>query len=413
MMALMIAPFACVIAIRLLAVWNACHPASGAEPLTTSALARPLPSYTALVPLHSEAEVIGQLIDSLSRINYPADQLEILLIIEADDEATRLALAGAQLAPNMRVVTVPPGHPRTKPRALNYALQEATGEYIVVFDAEDEPQPDQLRRAVEAFAGGGHSLGCLQARLQIYNAQQNWLTRQFALEYAALFACILPALQRFGLPIMLGGTSNHFPRATLLAVGGWDPYNVTEDADLGIRLARCGWRTEILDTATWEEAPATLASWIKQRARWLKGWMQTLIVHTRQPLKAAREAGFVPFLAFTVLMIGVVLSSLVHPWYYVLQAARCISPDLANEFIHDVLWWAGCANLLIGYAASAAVAVIGTRHVGYRQLAHNVVFIPVYWLLISSAAYFALYELLAAPYRWHKTPHVGRASART
>ena len=234
----------------------------------------PLPLYTVLVPLFREAGVVAELLASLRALDYPPDRLEIMLIVEQVDAETQAALGRAALDPHMRVLVVPDGEPRTKPRAIQYALQFAHGDYVVVYDAEDAPEPDQLRRALAALAAGGGRIGCLQAQLNIYNSDATWFTRQFTIEYTALFDCILPALERLQLPVPLGGTSNHFPRAVLDAVGGWDPYNVTEDADLGIRLARNGWHVGVLHSTTWEEAPPTFRIWKGQRTRWLKGWMQ-------------------------------------------------------------------------------------------------------------------------------------------
>ena len=195
----------------------------------------------------------------------------------------------------------------------------------------------------------------------------------------------------------------------LIASGCWDPYNVTEDADLGIRLARLGWQVAVLQSATWEEAPPDLSTWFKQRTRWLKGWMQTLIVHTRQPRRLARDLGLRPVTGFIVLMTGMVLSALVHPWFYALIAARALGFEFADTKGTDLLWPLGYANLVAGYAISAVVAAVGARRAGYRGLIGHIVFIPFYWLLISAAAYGALWELFTAPHHWHKTPHLGRA----
>ena len=191
----------------------------------------------------------------------------------------------------MRIVTVPNGQPRTKPRALNYALQDARGTLVAVFDAEDIPDADQLRRAANAFIEGGPRLACVQARLAIYNADESFLSRQFALEYSALFSGLLPALGFLRLPLTLGGTSNHFRRDLLLKIGGWDPFNVTEDADLGIRLARFGYEVSVINSVTMEEAPASWRSWRGQRTRWIKGWIQTYLVHMRRPLRLWRDLG--------------------------------------------------------------------------------------------------------------------------
>ena len=273
LLAIMAVPFLCVVALRSVALWQLAHPLPKPSP-PAAASSVPLPVYTVLVPLFREAGVVGDLLNSLRALDYPADRLEVMLIVEAVDGETRAALACTQLDAHMQVLVVPEGEPRTKPRATQYALQFARGEFVVVYDAEDPPEPDQLRRALAALRAGGERLGCLQAHLNIYNSDATWFTRQFTVEYTALFDCILPTLERLRLPVPLGGTSNHFPRAVLDAVGGWDPHNVTEDADLGIRLARAGWHVGVLHSTTWEEAPPTFRIWKGQRTRWLKGWMQ-------------------------------------------------------------------------------------------------------------------------------------------
>ena len=372
-----------------------------------------LPLYSVLVPLFREADVVPDLLDALRQIDYPTSKLEILLITESIDHETRAALARARLGPNMTVVVVPDGSPRTKPRALNYALQSAGGDYVVVYDAEDCPEPDQLRRALEILQGCDGRVGCVQARLNIYNPRASWLTRQFTIEYTALFDCLLPALQRLGLPVPLGGTSNHFPRAVLDHVGGWDPYNVTEDADLGIRLARFGFEVRILDSTTWEEAPPYFGTWLKQRTRWLKGWMQTYLVHMRQPRRLWRELRPAKFLGLQVLMGGLLLSALVHPWFYVLAAidvARGFAFSAPGSLPGQALWWLGLVNLVAGYVTGVALGAAAAVRRGWLGLAAHAVLMPVYWLLISIAAYRALGQLVTAPYLWEKTSHSPRAA---
>ena len=278
--AVMAVPFLCVVVLRSAALWNLfAPPAPAVEPPPVRIDAELLPLYSVLVPLYREASVIPHLVAALTAIDYPAARLEILLVIESIDADTQTALRAAALPRHMRVFVVPDGDPRTKPRAIQYALQFAHGDYVVVYDAEDVPEPDQLRRALAALMAEPGRLGCLQARLNIYNSRASWLTRQFTIEYTALFDCILPTLERFELPVPLGGTSNHFRRDVLDAVGGWDPYNVTEDADLGIRLARAGWHVGILGSTTWEEAPPTFRIWLGQRKRWHTHPLgQTLII---------------------------------------------------------------------------------------------------------------------------------------
>ncbi|MBU2583078.1 MAG: glycosyltransferase [Alphaproteobacteria bacterium] len=374
-----------------------------------------LPRYAVLVALYEEAAVVDQILAALDALDYPKDRLQISLIVEEADSETRMALGRHEHGPHIRVVVVPEGVPRTKPRALNYALTSAVGEYVVVYDAEDLPEPDQLRRALWLLARDPDNTACVQARLDIYNAKQSFFTRQFTIEYCALFKAILPALERFGLPVPLGGTSNHFPRHILELAGRWDAFNVTEDADLGIRLARLGYKVKVLSSTTWEEAPPTFAIWIGQRTRWLKGWMQTYLVHMRRPASLWRDLGTFRFLGFQVLMGGMILSALVHPWFYV---GLCYSlvihgglPFAAHGRPDDWLLPLAAFNLLAGYVSAMLLGAlaVSTRRgdAGCDQLAWRVLAMPVYWLLISFAGYRALWQLATSPFDWEKTPHVG------
>ena len=318
------------------------------------------------------------------------------------------AVLATQLPGNFRTIIVPDQAPRTKPKALNYALQVAQGEYIVVYDAEDRPEPDQLLRALAAFRHGPPHLGCVQAQLNIHNPNASWLTRQFTIEYSALFDAILPALSRLGLPVPLGGTSNHFRRSTLIAAGDWDPFNVAEDADLGFRLARRGWRTAVIASTTWEEAPSRLGQWICQRTRWLKGWMQTYLVHTRQLWRLNAELGVRGALGFHALMGALILSALVHPLFYVLLAYHALGGELlarADTIAGMTFWLVACINLGAGYIASILIGMLSVWQRGRGALAWSALLMPVTWLMMSLAAYRALYQLAFDPYRWEKTEH--------
>jgi glycosyltransferase XagB len=372
-----------------------------------------LPAYSVLVPLFREAAVLPDLVEALLRLDYPAGKLEVLLVLEAADIETHASLMTFKLPGHFRIVIVPDSKPRTKPKALNYALGLSHGDYIVVYDAEDRPEPDQLRAALAKFRGAPEPLACVQARLNIYNADENWFTRQFAIEYSALFDAILPMLATYRLPIPLGGTSNHFPRSVLEHLGGWDPYNVTEDADLGIRIARLGWQTEMINSTTWEEAPARFRDWLPQRTRWFKGWMQTYLVHTRTPITLGRDLGFKRALGLHVYIAGLILSSLAHPVMYLLLIAHWLSgqafaPPAGS--INAAVWWASWASLGIGYLSSVLVAIIAVRK-RHPNLVRAALWMPVYWLLISVAAYRALWQLYRDPFLWEKTPH-GRKRRR-
>src|SRR6185312_754328 len=283
-----------------------------------------LPHYTILVPLYREAAVVPGLVTALAALDYPRERLQILLVVEADDAET-VASAERCAATPFEIVRVPPSFPRTKPKAANYALAFARGEFIVVYDAEDRPEPDQLRKAVAAFARHPPGTACLQARLVPYNISDGCLVAVFALDFELWFSVYLPGLERLGVPIPLGGTSNHFRTAMLRAVGAWDPFNVTEDADLGLRLAQFGYRVDMLDSATYEEAPACIGAWIRQRSRWLKGYTQTWLVHGRNARSLARHVGLGGFLAFQLFLGGAVLSALVNPLLWAIFIATSVT----------------------------------------------------------------------------------------
>ncbi len=406
-------PFFCIVALRTAALCRALapKPAAVAPPLPETP-AHPLPRYSILVPLYDEAAIVPDIVSALLALDYPTDRMEVFLALEECDTATRKAVEAVDLPAHIEAVVVPDGQPRTKPRALNYVLPRTTGDIVVIYDAEDIPEPDQLRLAVAALAARP-DLGCVQARLNVLNADENWLTRQFAIEYTALFDCILPTLEALRLPVPLGGTSNHFTRSALMDAGAWDPFNVTEDADLGIRLARNGWPVGVVRSTTWEEAPPNFTNWMKQRTRWLKGWMQTYLVHMRNPRRTARDLGLRQFAGLQVLMGGLILSALVHPWFYVVAIAELSFGPLktfGSGAFAQTLQAVTTANLLLGYATGVALGCIAVMERGRRNLAVCALSMPLYWLLISFAAYRAMVQIVSSPYRWEKTRHRPRAA---
>ena len=231
------------------------------------------------------------------------------------------------------IIIVPRSQPQTKPKACNFALRFARGEYLVIYDAEDRPEPDQLRKVVATFRRSPPNTACLQCRLNYYNAGENWLTRMFTLDYALWFDQVLPGLERLGMPIPLGGTSNHFRIDVLRELHAWDPFNVTEDADLGIRIGQKGYRVGVVDSTTFEEASCRTGQWLRQRSRWIKGYMQTLLVHTRRPLHFIRTSGVLGFLGFVFFIGGTVLAGLLNPvfWAAVPDLARAIGRELRPD----------------------------------------------------------------------------------
>lgn len=369
---------------------------------------RYLPVYTVLVPLYREAAIVRQIVAALLALDYPRARLDIKLVLEKDDIETREAVGALDLPGCFDVVIVPPSLPRTKPKALNYALARARGSLVAVYDAEDIPQPSQLRVAARAFAQSPKHMACFQCRLGFYNTGQNWLTRQFAIEYAALFEVILPALDRLDQPLMLGGTSNHFRMSALVHAGGWDAFNVTEDADLGIRFARLGYKCGWLDSLTLEEAAATPRIWFAQRQRWLQGWIQTYAVHMNSPLNLLRQLGLAGFLTFQAIVGGIVLSALSYPLFLVYFTWSAASGTLFLPQGYAAFDWLlvfNAVNLLFGFGVAFQIAILGLYRTGKAQLLWQLPLLLVYWLGVSLASYFAVWRFFRRPYEWKKTTH--------
>lgn len=366
-----------------------------------------LPRYSVLVPLHREADVARDLVAALKALDYPREKLQILLVTEAHDTETQDAVRGAGLAPNMTLFVAPPGTPHTKPRAINAAMPFATGEFVVVYDAEDRPDPDQLRAAVAAFAKAPPEVVCLQARLAIDNSGDSWLTRLFAIEYAALFDVIKAGTARLDLPVPLGGTSNHFRARALRDIGLWDAWNVTEDADLGFRLALHGLKVHDLDSTTDEEAPHTLHAWLHQRSRWLKGWMQTILTHSRAPVAAFRALGPLKFFAAVAQSAGVIIGAAGAPFFHTLVLMRLAAPEPLGSggALHKL---ADAVIIVLGIAGLLCTFLPALLGMSRRKLWHLLPWLPllpIYQLLVSVAAYKAFFELIRSPFSWNKTRH--------
>lgn len=365
-----------------------------------------LPKYTILVPAFDEPEVMSQLVKGLGSLEYPPEKLEIMLLLEADDERTIAAATKLKLEPPFYVVLVPPAEPRTKPKACNYGLQFASGEFVTIYDVEDRPDPLQLRCAVAVFAKADKEIICLQARLQYFNEYQNLLTRWFAIEYLAWFAVLLPGLMARGLPIPLGGTSNHFQTKILKELGAWDPYNVTEDADLGIRISMAGYRTEILDSVTWEEATSDWINWIRQRSRWYKGYLQTWLVHMRSPRTTWRALGPRGFLSFTLLIGGTPIQAALNFVIGTISVLLFVAlPDWVRAIFSPMIWLAATASFVAGNAMAYFLNLLALRSVEKPKLVMAAAIYPFYWVLMAIAGVKAVWQLITRPSYWEKTAH--------
>ncbi|GGD13779.1 glycosyltransferase family 2 protein [Aquisalinus flavus] len=369
------------------------------------------PVVTILIPLYREAATLPHLVKALLGLDYPPDRLDIKILLEEDDPETKALAEKLCNAPCFDLVHVPDNLPRTKPKACNYGLWTALGEFTVIYDAEDRPESDQLKKAVMAFRAGDDRLACVQARLNYYNRRKNWLTQLFSMEYALLFDIVLPSLARIGAPIPLGGTSNFFRTRTLQDIGGWDGYNVTEDADLGLRLAAAGYHVGIINSTTFEEAVSAPGAWVRQRSRWLKGYFQTWLVHTRTnphftkpPLFS--KAGLTRFVTLHLVMGGVLISAVVNPVFWVLYAVWLSGHgDWLAAIYPPPLLELSVFTLLGGNAFMAYLTLIAPLRRRWFDHCACVVLLPVYWLMLSAAGYKAVWQLIIKPFYWEKTTH--------
>jgi len=367
-----------------------------------------LPVYSILCPLYKEAHVIPQFLQSINKLSWPKEKLDVLLLLEEDDKESIEKIKNITLPPYVRTVIVPHSMPKTKPKACNYGLGKAKGEYLVIYDAEDMPDPLQLKKAYLGFQKAGSDVRCLQAKLNYYNPHQNLLTRFFTAEYSLWFDITLTGLQSIGTSIPLGGTSNHFKTKDLISLQGWDPFNVTEDADLGIRLFKQGYKTAIIDSTTLEEANSKLINWIRQRSRWIKGYMQTYLVHTRELFFFRKNQGMHGLL-FHLIIGGKIAFILINPilWtatvaYFALYAI--VGPTI-ESFYPRIVFYMAAFSLVFGNFLFLYYYMIGCAKRNQWELVKYVYLAPLYWLLISIAGGMAIYQLIFKPHYWEKTVH--------
>jgi glycosyltransferase XagB len=365
-----------------------------------------LPFYTILIAAYREASVIAKLIENVSKLDYPASRLEVLLLIEADDEETLDVLRRTDAGPQFKLVVVPPGDPRTKPKALNFGLTLARGELVAVFDVEDAPDVLQLRRAAVAMNRYGPEVGCMQAKLLYGNTDQNFITKSFTIEYVMWFSYFLPGLVSLNAPIPLGGTSNHFRRTALRALGGWDPFNVTEDCDLGVRMFREGYRTKVLESITLEEANSDFVNWVKQRSRWYKGYLQTFLIHLRSPATLTREMGWRGVLHLSAFVGATPVLAALNPVFWGLTALWFIAhPVFLLEITPAPIYYIGLTLWSIGNFVLWYLTVLTASHTDQDHLVVTALLVPVYWVMMSIAAVKAAWQLVVTPSFWEKTVH--------
>lgn len=369
---------------------------------------RKLPVYTILVPLYKETSVLKKLTEAIKAIDYPKSKLDVKLIVEADDELTIAAIKELHCERMFEMIKVPFSIPRTKPKACNYAMQFARGEFVTIYDAEDIPDPQQLKKALHVFYNSSPDVACVQAKLNFFNREENLLAKLFSIEYSNLFDFLLPGLEVLEVPIPLGGTSNHFRIKTLQELYGWDPYNVTEDADLGIRIAQKGWRSVTIESTTMEECPISLGAWIRQRSRWIKGHMQTYFVHMRSPIELYKKVGMRGFAGINFFMGAPALIFLISPFMWALWAgfmsgAIDVPAQTPDWFIYLINFSSGV--LIAGIALQIFYAAVSIKKHKWNRMLLAATIYPFYWIAHSVSSFKSLWQLITKPYYWEKTNH--------
>lgn len=370
---------------------------------------RSWPTYTVFCPLYKETAILPQFIRAMNSLDYPKDRLNVMLLLEEDDEDTIAVIRNMKLPRHFSVVIVPHSMPKTKPKACNHGLMLANSEYAVIYDAEDVPQSDQLKKAVVAFEQAPGYIACLQAKLNFYNPNQNLLTRMFTLEYSLWFNLILVGLQNVKGPIPLGGTSNHFKVNILKALGGWDPFNVTEDCDLGIRLYKQGFQTGMLDSYTFEEANSQIKNWLRQRSRWIKGYIQTYLVHAQKPGSIKQHRYDFHIITFYQVVGGKVSTLFINPFMWVLTISYFAAYPFVGTFLHSIyptpVFYIAVTSLVLGNLLYVYYYFLASAQREQWGLIKYALLVPIYWLMMSVAACYGLYQLVYRPHYWEKTEH--------
>ncbi len=365
-----------------------------------------LPLYTILLPLYQEENIVAQLVASIEALDYPRDKLDVKILLEPDDIETRQALERLTLPSYFEVLEVAKGDTRGKSWSCNFGLLRARGQLCTIYDAEDQPDPDQLKKAIIAFRKSGYKTACVQAKLNYYNPTQNWLTRCFTVEYSTWFDLVLVGLHAWGAPIPLGGNSNHFRVDVLREVAGWDAFNVTEDADLGIRLYRNGWRTVMIDSVTYEEAASSIFAWLRQRSRWIKGWFHTWLVHMRNPISLFREMGPHGFFSFQVIVFGAIFTYLANPIFWTLMGVWYgTGASSISSLFAPPIFYIGMVGFVAGNLFFIFSHIMGCLRHQHYSLVKYAWLMPIYWILLSVAFWWAIYQLMRKPHHWEKTKH--------
>jgi cellulose synthase/poly-beta-1,6-N-acetylglucosamine synthase-like glycosyltransferase len=367
-----------------------------------------LPVITVLIPLYKEREIIPQLFRRISEFDYPVEKLDIIFILESTDQETISAFLTAQPPAHFKALLSPNVTPKTKPKALNVAFTKSKGEILVIFDAEILPDVDQLKKAYITFKQHPEAK-YLHGRMNVYNADFNWITHLYDAEFAYFYDYYLPGIVRMGVPIPLSGHSTYFRREVIEKVGGWDSYNIAEDCDIGIRIYRHGFKSGMmLDSFSWEQSTTTIPRWLRQRTRWEQGFIQTSLVHLRFPLLLKTELGsWRNFFWFLYLVPGNVILNILHIFHWGLFFLWIFTHAAFIEFLFplstiyfSMLTFIGGNYVLLMFHM---LGLYSRRHyTGVKYALGSL----VYWIMLGLATFRAAILFFFRPFSWDKTPHL-------
>ncbi|MFZ2970034.1 MAG: glycosyltransferase [Minisyncoccia bacterium] len=365
-----------------------------------------LPVYSVIIPLYQEEGVIGQIKKAMTAIDYPSYKLDFVITLEEYDYATRKAVAEAEFPRNFRILILPDVKPKTKPKALNVVFSHLDGDFFTIYDAEIIPDKDQLKKACLLFKKYP-DISCIQTLLDHYNYDQNILTKWFNAEFAFYYDMFLPGLQSLNYPIPLSGHSTHFRIAVVQKIGAWDPYNVAEDCDLGIRLRRFGYKTAIMRSYSREEATSNFKNWLNQRSRWMKGFLQTTIVHMRHPFRFKDElGGWRYFIAFLLLVPGTVIINFSNLGFWILFILWIVfQPQIIKDFFPGIILHISVLCFLLGNFIFIYLNLIGLYQRKRFSLVKYSLLTSIYWIMLSLGCIKAVAQLITNPYHWEKTKH--------
>ncbi len=358
------------------------------------------PLVTILVPLKQENEVIHQTFSAISNLNYPSSSIQGIIIVESTDTLTKKSIETSIIPDGFEVMEIPTLPPFTKGRAIQRALLVAKGKYITIYDAESRPEPNQVIKAVEILEKEKGKT-CLQSIIRIENAKENEITSFFASEFWDWYDKRMVNLHKRGIPFGLGGNSFFLATETLKEVGGWDPFNVTEDAELTVRLIKNNVDIKLMNSITHEACPSTMKNWIKQRTRWSKGLLTTSIIHLISGKFGFKGFTFKQWYHFWLRMYVGNLIPFFFAFIFILFLFQSFSYE--NFVLVNIVL---AINLVPSLIVSMWADKKNFNTMGIKIRIHNLFAVTlIYWGMYLWAGFRANYEFLFSPLKWHKTDH--------